>query len=214
MHQEKRRGTAAAYDSHYSFRPTTFLPLAMRIFLSFANIQASKTSIPFWSHIDTPTSVNSTLKPLVSSFLFWSLYFLCACMRFSKDRSRRHPSVLILALALILMVAAFPHHAVNYYYRRPSWNLGSGGVVRLSISPSQGGDPGFKSRPEHSYCSFLIAFELNLANDIQDSQMDDMQPILKFDGRIISRVGWHVKGNSLNPSLLEKKADLLQKNIL
>jgi hypothetical protein len=28
---------------------------------------------------------------------------------------------------------------------------GSGGVVRLSISPSQGGDPGFKSRPEHSF---------------------------------------------------------------
>ncbi len=25
----------------------------------------------------------------------------------------------------------------------------SGGVVRLSISPSQGDDPGFKSRPEH-----------------------------------------------------------------
>jgi hypothetical protein len=25
---------------------------------------------------------------------------------------------------------------------------GSGGVVRLSISPSQGDDPGFKSRPE------------------------------------------------------------------
>jgi hypothetical protein len=28
---------------------------------------------------------------------------------------------------------------------------GSGGVVRLSISPSQGGDPGFKSRPEHFF---------------------------------------------------------------
>ncbi len=28
-------------------------------------------------------------------------------------------------------------------------NKSSGGVVRLSISPSQGDDPGFKSRPEH-----------------------------------------------------------------
>jgi hypothetical protein len=30
-------------------------------------------------------------------------------------------------------------------------NKSSGGVVRLSISPSQGDDPGFKSRPEHPY---------------------------------------------------------------
>ena len=30
-------------------------------------------------------------------------------------------------------------------------NKSSGGVVRLSISPSQGDNPGFKSRPEHPY---------------------------------------------------------------
>ena len=36
-------------------------------------------------------------------------------------------------------------------------NKSSGGVVRLSISPSQGDDPGFKSRPEHFlFCSRLF----------------------------------------------------------
>ena len=40
---------------------------------------------------------------------------------------------------------------VRYLEPSPSLRSGSGGVVRLSISPSQGGDPGFKSRPEHSF---------------------------------------------------------------
>lgn len=35
-------------------------------------------------------------------------------------------------------------------------NKSSGGVVRLSISPSQGDDPGFKSRPEHHYLDIKI----------------------------------------------------------
>ena len=33
--------------------------------------------------------------------------------------------------------------------------LGSGHTVRLSISPSQGDDPGFKSRPEHPLFEFF-----------------------------------------------------------
>ena len=34
----------------------------------------------------------------------------------------------------------------------------SGGVVRLSISPSQGEDHGFESRPEHSRLIFHTQF--------------------------------------------------------
>ena len=38
-------------------------------------------------------------------------------------------------------------------------DAGSGGVVRLSILPSQGSDPGFKSRPEH-----ILAIKNRAAN--------------------------------------------------
>ena len=36
----------------------------------------------------------------------------------------------------------------KFIWRKSRKFLGSGGVVWLSISPSQGDDPGFKSRPE------------------------------------------------------------------
>ena len=42
---------------------------------------------------------------------------------------------------------------------------GSGGVVRLSISPSQGDDPGFKSRPEHPYPAYR-----NIINSRKDKE--------------------------------------------
>ena len=38
---------------------------------------------------------------------------------------------------------------LRFYEVRLEADAGSGGVVRLSILPSQGSDPGFKSRPEH-----------------------------------------------------------------
>jgi hypothetical protein len=44
---------------------------------------------------------------------------------------------------------------LHFYEEQISQVPGSGGVVRLSISPSQGGDPGFKSRPEHHF--FIIS---------------------------------------------------------
>jgi hypothetical protein len=61
------------------------------------------------------------------------------------------------------------HH--NYYMMNQSTtspeNKSSGGVVRLSISPSQGDDPGFKSRPEHLlFCSRLSQ---QLQNFIKES---------------------------------------------
>ena len=52
----------------------------------------------------------------------------------------------------------FPKYYINNPSRLIKTAVGSGGVevmnqsnhtVRLSISPSQGDDPGFKSRPEH-----------------------------------------------------------------
>ncbi len=56
------------------------------------------------------------------------------------------------------MVEGFPKYYINNPSRLIETEVGSGGVevinqssrtFRLSISPSQGDDPGFKSRPEH-----------------------------------------------------------------
>ncbi len=48
---------------------------------------------------------------------------------------------------------------LRFYEVRLKADAGSGGVVRLSILPSQGSDPGFKSRPEH-----ILAFKHCPAN--------------------------------------------------
>ena len=45
----------------------------------------------------------------------------------------------------------------------------SGGVVRLSISPSQGDDPGFKSRPEH----FLVFGYFKHFDNFNDCENND-----------------------------------------
>ncbi len=65
-----------------------------------------------------------------------------------------------------------PKYYINNPPRLIKNAVGSGGVevisqsshtVRLSISPSQGDDPGFKSRPEHYHCGHL---RLNWALDL------------------------------------------------
>ncbi len=67
----------------------------------------------------------------------------------------------------------FPKYYINNPSRLIKTAVGSGGVevmnqsnhtVRLSISPSQGDDPGFKSRPEHPLSGFILCVILSIFN--------------------------------------------------
>ncbi len=65
----------------------------------------------------------------------------------------------------------FPKYYINNPSRLIKTAVGSGGVevinqsnhtVRLSISPSQGDDPGFKSRPEHPLFGIILCVILSI----------------------------------------------------
>ncbi len=77
----------------------------------------------------------------------------------------------------LTMYVAHPKYYINNPLKLIKNTASSGGVealflngshtVRLSISPSQGDDPGFKSRPEHFYFNFkdrAVKQDINLSN--------------------------------------------------